>query len=460
MMKRENLIAILAVVLIALGVMFFIGFYLSDDKQVVQGLGIIPQIGCTCTDQGHSVGGGSCLSWNPPKYCEAKGDPAVCSIIDNCEECGCESPVWTCQEDGTCTRFSEYCGDGSCDLGETCENCPDDCGSCGDPNDCVDGTCEDTDGDGISEDCGSDAVCMNGCCVVSTCGDEICDYRSERCDDAENCFRDCEGEQAYECADGQVCIEYTEGAGAGYCGFPEAPSCSDGTAPDNCSIITYGGYCQYDTDAEDYLLTGSCGGLCPCPEDYICGEDGFCSLDDGTNTTQESPPGEDPIDNYCEYVGGICQEECSGNYFALDETEYPELIEDCRNENSDYQCCYPYENDDINDCEYYGGSCMADCGTDYYHADVQYIDDECEYYGDSGDLCCIPYETTQQSGEVDIDDDGWINSLFGGDDSTQSESGTKLNEGVNLNAGLIAGGLFVLVGVILLGYLFVKTNKK
>jgi hypothetical protein len=459
MMKKENLKALLIVVLIVLSVMFFMGFYF-DNKVVVQGLGIIPQMGCTCTDDGKSVGGGSCLSWNKPKYCLPKGDPPECSIVDNCQECGCEPP-FGCEEGGSCSRYGHYCGDGNCDDDETVNNCPEDCDDGGGPE-CPSGSCTDDDGDGIPDetgDCGDTAVCDDGCCAVSYCGDGICDYREERCDSQENCFADCLGKQAFECQIGEICIEAWPDAPIGECGAADVSLCEDQTPDETCSNVTHGGYCQYDTDAEDYLLTGSCGGLCPCPEDYVCEEDGFCILD---NTTQGSPPGEEPveIDNYCEYVGGICQEECSANYFALDENEYPELVEDCQDEDSSYNCCYPYENDDVNYCEYYGGSCLASCGDDSYHSEIDYIDDECVYYGDVGDICCIPYDIQTEDSTEEVNVDGsWIDDLFGGDGEDGKDSDAKLSENISLNRGVIISMVLLVIGLGALVYLFLRTNK-
>ena len=444
MMKKENLKALLIVVLIVLSVMFIITIY-DKNKAVVQGLAPLPaEIGCSCMSDGYTVGMNDCLSWDLPKYCIGKGDPPVCTIIDNCEECGCFSHSFNCSESGACVPYDWGGDDGT---------------SGPDPNSCPQGSCTDADGDGISEDCGSGGVCINGCCMNSVCGDTICDYReqNEKCSE---CVVDCAGgiEELGGCfAPNTICEIDPFDSEVAQCVPYSAPtySCSDGTSDETCSNVTHGGYCQYDTDEGDYLLTGSCGGLCPCPEDYICEEDGFCILD---NTTQESPPTEE-VDNYCEYVGGICQEECSGDYFPLDETEYPELVGDCRDKDSSYNCCYPYENDDINDCEYYGGSCLASCGDDSYHADVEYIDDECAYYGNTGDICCIPYDQVEETTE-EVDVDGsWIDGLFGGNGEDGKDSDAKLSENISLNRGVIISMVLLVIGLGALVYLFLRTNK-
>src|SRR5689334_8630447 len=57
------------------------------------------------------------------------------------------------------------CGDGTCDPGETCSTCADDCGACS--ASCGNGTC------GEGESCSScPADC--GTCATPTCGDGTC----------------------------------------------------------------------------------------------------------------------------------------------------------------------------------------------------------------------------------------------------------------------------------------------
>jgi len=70
-----------------------------------------------------------------------------------------------------------FCGDGTCDVGEDCSSCAEDCGAC--PAFCGDGTCD------FVEDCTS---CPEDCgACPSFCGDGICDVD----EDCASCGLDC-----------------------------------------------------------------------------------------------------------------------------------------------------------------------------------------------------------------------------------------------------------------------------
>ena len=91
------------------------------------------------------------------------------------------------------------CGDGSCNNGENCDSCPQDCGQC---EYCGDGKCNGGENcDSCSKDCGQCETCGNGNCG----GNENCD----------NCSKDC----------GQCC-------GNGKCDYGE--SCS--SCESDCGI--------------------------------------------------------------------------------------------------------------------------------------------------------------------------------------------------------------------------------
>jgi hypothetical protein len=81
-----------------------------------------------------------------------------------------------------------YCGDGTCDSGETCTTCAGDC-ACGSQQQCTAGVCVKTCGNGICEAgfgelcsncsdcaCGSGNVCSDGICVAGCTGDEQCPF--------------------------------------------------------------------------------------------------------------------------------------------------------------------------------------------------------------------------------------------------------------------------------------------
>ncbi len=90
--------------------------------------------------------------------------------------------------DGTCNGGEDCfncpgdcnvcCGDGSCNYGETCESCVSDCGACPPGPYCGDGTCD------IDESCNS---CFLDCGACPTCGDGSCNG-FETCAD---CVSDC-----------------------------------------------------------------------------------------------------------------------------------------------------------------------------------------------------------------------------------------------------------------------------
>jgi hypothetical protein len=113
-------------------------------------------------------------------------DPNQAVVPDGGLPDGVTPPPITCG-DGKCTNgetcancpidcgFCKGCGDGVCEAGENCLGCPQDCGSC--PS-CGDGLCEST------ENC---VICPQDCGVCKGCGDGTCD-NNETC---WNCPTDC-----------------------------------------------------------------------------------------------------------------------------------------------------------------------------------------------------------------------------------------------------------------------------
>ncbi len=451
MVKRKNLAFILIAVIIILGIMFLLSFS-NEFKQVVQGLApSVPADTCSeyCTGVQPNLAPGGCVADGAPVGCPADDTQGTCGILtDICSTCGCVTG--DCQPDGSCVVNGNVIN-----------------------NDGGDGTssCSDPDGDGISDDCGSSRVCIDGRCEESICGDLVCDYRDETCED---CFEDCENGIGLlgGCeVDNQICEEHPIHNGIGVCQDQEAQTiCEDGTPPGECSA-TIPLYCTADLILEEDCTGGDgifgndddCGcpgeetcneltGICYMPDALsICGNE-ICDADETCGSCPEDCGEclESPMaDNICDYVGGICQEECQGGYYPLNEEEYPDLIEDCREENSNSQCCYPFENDDLNDCTYYGGSCLASCGDDSYYAEIDYLDDECEYYEGSGTICCIPYAQQEKEDIGDIVESNLIDSIFGSEggkessyDSVQYSAGEiRLSESLSLNREI----LFVVV---------------
>jgi len=156
------------------------------------------------------------------------------------------------------------CGDGTCDAGEDCETCADDC-ACADGEECVAGECVVPVGCGDGA-CGEDENC-------ETCADDC------PCADGENCV-------AGECVG---CAPSCEGkdCGADGCGG-ECGTCEDGFT---CSIA---GVCEADAPIDDVVDQG----------DAVVQGDGAAEADAG---------GEEPAED--EDDGG-CSTNPNGNPFA------------------------------------------------------------------------------------------------------------------------------------------------
>lgn len=123
----------------------------------------------------------------------------------------------TCEYAGSCKAYCSnqkipYCGDGSCNNGETCSSCSNDCGKCapycGDKicnngetcstcsMDC--GKCQPTEycGDGQCNNGETSSSCQGDCPVFPWCGDKICN-NGETCS---SCEQDCGA--CFWCGDG------------------------------------------------------------------------------------------------------------------------------------------------------------------------------------------------------------------------------------------------------------------
>lgn len=89
---------------------------------------------------------------------------------------GC-APTMTDDELTTTSAELSICGNGACDVGESCASCSGDCGRCTQAH-CGDGTC------GRRESC---ATCAADCGACPGCGNKVCDA-SETC---ASCSADC-----------------------------------------------------------------------------------------------------------------------------------------------------------------------------------------------------------------------------------------------------------------------------
>jgi len=143
-------------------------------------------------------------------------------------------PNGSCDNGETCTTCPQdcglcaSCGDNTCNNGETCSSCPQDCGLC--PH-CPDGVCDD------GETCLS---CAPDCGPCPSCGDGKCDTA-----DAENCFTCPE-----DCGECMTC-------GNGLCDSGE--TCA--SCPTDCGVCSFcgNGKCEmFETCSNCPADCGSC----------------------------------------------------------------------------------------------------------------------------------------------------------------------------------------------------------
>lgn len=150
------------------------------------------------------------------------------------------------------------CGDGTCDAGENCDDCPGDCGACEADPVCGDGTCDE------SEDCESCEADCGECEPTVECGDGICDAS----EDCQGCESDCGACPTEICDNGSD----DDGDGLADCAdlidCARADNCDDGT-PDvetDC-----GDFDDNDQDGLTDCQDSDCADVFPCtgeaPED-------------------------------------------------------------------------------------------------------------------------------------------------------------------------------------------------
>jgi hypothetical protein len=212
-------------------------------------------------------------------------------------------------DEGVAEVVSATCGNGSCEPGESCAKCSQDCGAC--PS-CGNGVCSpNEDCSTCAEDCGAcpctHDVCSSGPALVPGCDpcvDQICAVDSFCCDVAWDGI--CVSEVASVCGQqcptvcgdglcnaGESCGSCSQDCGAcpvcgdGWCDWTETcgtcsqdcgacPACGDGT----CNGSETCGSCSQDCGAcvcHDVCVAGtpldaSCGAC----ESQICAVDSFC----------------------------------------------------------------------------------------------------------------------------------------------------------------------------------------
>jgi hypothetical protein len=251
-----------------------------------------------------------CKAWCP---CTPSCQGKQCGG-DGCGgSCGTCPPGTSCTDAGQCVPGQDSCGNGWCQQwqGETCETCPEDCGSCG----CGDGLCAADEGEDCSncpEDCGpcNEGDCCTpkqtpGCevaevveCVCAmdpyccqTAWDGICVNEAQQ-----DCGYDCGGPCEPQCvsSDGQKKECGSDGCG-GVCGYcPEGIACVNGMCQGgcvpNCTVFGFPKQCGDD----------GCGGSCgTCPNGTQCDLATFQCVDICIPNCQGKECGSDGC-------GGIC----------------------------------------------------------------------------------------------------------------------------------------------------------
>jgi hypothetical protein len=131
--------------------------------------------GCfSCNPRAEICGDGFCVAPEDQFSC-----PDDCGFGVFCGDGFCDLGFETCDSCPNDCAVCECVPNGFCEAGETCPSCPDDC--CGPA--CGDGNCN------PDEQCGLVGFCPADCPACPTCGDQVCDTLSgETCTD---CPADC-----------------------------------------------------------------------------------------------------------------------------------------------------------------------------------------------------------------------------------------------------------------------------
>lgn len=262
-----------------------------------------PSLVDQCPDGQFCSGAGCCVEG----VCEMTCEQARAGFCDGpCPDpCAQADPSLICGDQGCCVPGPEpagctTCGDASCELHETLDNCFFDCSGRG--------FCKLTSslcfGD---EDCPSGGLCLGGCC--GTCN-EIDGCTSGACR-----FEACQTEA--DCRAGGTCDA------EGCCGSPPGSACGDGICdpyescrPSDCPPSTPEAYCGDGVCDPEGETETCCDCVCPlsgapapeCVMDEDCDPGQTCDLSSGCCIVAV----EGPVcgDSICE--PGDCPEDCPG----------------------------------------------------------------------------------------------------------------------------------------------------
>jgi N-acetylneuraminic acid mutarotase len=188
-------------------------------------------------------------------------EPLDCDTVE-CGGDGCGGNCGACEGDqicstGACIDPPAVCGDDACEPGESCLDCPADCGFC-----CGDLRCLSEHG----EDC---ATCPADC----GCGlDERCNIAERACRPA--CVPDCDDRVCGDDGCGATCGECQDAVcdANGRCG-PPPPRCGDDTCnlDEDCSTCPADcGTCCGDGTCRGGESCATCPADCGCRDDELC----------------------------------------------------------------------------------------------------------------------------------------------------------------------------------------------
>lgn len=202
-------------------------------------------------------------------------DCQSCALRSTCESCLMDDPLrercWFCTNNGKCVHSlgdctgssfytmnqcdDPYCGDGTCDSGESCSKCEVDCGAC--PY-CGDGTCDSNE---TCQSCKSDCGACTGLC--SSC------EKNEDCDSGFCARRICDGLRA--------CYATSNGS----CPTVDGYGCPSKTLFDTCTSqtdCTINGTCKKYNSSRCLQYCNSTAD-CVGPSADVSPLDPFCSGD-------------------------------------------------------------------------------------------------------------------------------------------------------------------------------------
>jgi cysteine-rich repeat protein len=236
--------------------------------------------GVPCTYDVLCVSGhcaGLCVECTADAHCGAHHVCAsgACTYVPYCGDgtcnvgettCNCAQDCGGCPSGQTCIAgvCATYCGNGTCDFGETTCNCGADCGGCPPNQACIAGVCAVYCGNGVCDGLESCSVCAGDCGACPYCGDGSCNA-AETCD---TCWTDCYCASTHYCGagvcyarigNGGECLTHAECA-SGYCDWAVVFGyCRSKQGP--------GGGCDEDEDCSNgdcYDVCDSCNYTAPC----------------------------------------------------------------------------------------------------------------------------------------------------------------------------------------------------